>query len=102
MKSLTFSTDHPEYLAFFRRHVSRNSANKRRAVLEEVGLDAPTIDACFEDNQKGEEAVQAGLVKWSGGRYNKPPTWKVLIKAMEDAGFDEKYTDGLKKDLGLH
>ena len=101
MNSLTFSTDHPEYLAFFRRHVSRNSANKRRAVLEEVGLDAPTIDACFEDNQKGEEAVQAGLVKWSEGHY-KSPTWKVLIKAMEDAEFHKKYINGLKKDLGLH
>ena len=98
-----YFADHPEYLVLLRKHVSKIAAAKGSAVLAAVGLDTPTIEMCFQDNPRStEEAVQVGLVKWSGGRFKKPPTWKVLIKAMEDVGFDEKYTEGLKKDLGLH
>ena len=82
--------------------MSRIAAAKGSAVLAAVGLDAPTIEMCFQDYPRNtEEAVQVGLVKWSGGRYKKSPTWKVLIKAMEDAGIGEEHTDGLKRDLGL-
>ena len=103
MKSLTFSTDHPEYLVLLRKHVSRIAAAKGSAVLAAVGLDAPTIEMCFQDNPRStEEAVQVGLVKWSGGQYNKPPIWKVLIEAMEKAKIGDQYIDSLKRDLGLH
>ena len=82
--------------------MSRNSAGKARAVLEGVGLDTPTIDACFSAHpQNDEEAVQEGLTKWVGGQGHQPPTWSVLIEAMEYAGIAQQYIQGLKEELGL-
>ena len=43
VKSLLSSADCPRYLMLFRKHVSRRAADKGRAVLEGVGLDASTI-----------------------------------------------------------
>ena len=57
----------------FRKHVSRRAADKGMAVLEGVGLDATTIQTCFEDNpHKIEEVVQNGLTKWSEGQGLHP------------------------------
>ena len=68
VKSLSFSTDHPRHLMLFRTHISRRAAGKGRVVLEGVGLDAPTIAACFTAHPWNEEgAVQEGLTKWCGG-----------------------------------
>ena len=95
--------DRPDYLILFRTYVSRNAAGKGRAVLERVGLDSSAIEACFQSNPlKDEEAVQAGLIKWKdGSRQVFPPTWGVLIVAMEYAGIDQQYIAGLKTKLGL-
>ena len=95
--------DRPDYLILFRTYVSRNAAGKGRAVLEGVGLDSSAIEACFQGNPlKDEEAVQAGLIKWTdGGRKVFPPTWGVLIGAMEYAGVGQQYIAGLKTKLGL-
>ena len=86
----------------FRRHVSRAAAGKGRAVLEGVWLDAPTIEACFVNNpQKVEEAVQAGLTKWVEGKGHQPPTWRVLLEAMQYAEIDSQHIQDLKASLGL-
>ena len=85
----------------FRMYVSRKAANKGIAVLEGVGLDAPTIAACFSSYQKEEEPVQEGLIKWRGGKGFQPPTWGVLIEAIQYAQIEELAIDGLKKELGL-
>ena len=102
-KCLPLSADHPDYLVFFRIYVSRRAASKGRAVLEGVGLDAPTIDTCFEDHSKTvEEAIQTGLIKWSDGQSCKPPTWEVLLWAMAYAEIAQQDIAGLKTALGLH
>ena len=72
-----------DHLMLFRKHVSRKAAGKARAVLEGLGLDQPTIAACFTAHPLNEEeAVQEGLIRWCGGKGTQPPTWAVLIDAM--------------------
>ena len=102
VKSLSLPADHPGYLMLFRKHVSRRAADQGRAVLEGVGLDARTIQTCFMDHpQSVEGAVHAGLIKWSGGQ-GLPPTWEVLLQAMEYTDIGQQHIQELKKDLGLH
>ena len=103
VKKCLLSADHPDYLMLFRVHVSRRAAGKGRAVLEGVGLDAPTIDTCFEDHSKTvEEAIQTGLIKWSDGQSCKPPTWEVLLGAIAYAEIAQQDIARLKTALGLH
>ena len=65
INSLAPTADYPDHLMLFRTYVSRNAAGQARAVLEGVGLDSSTIDACFSAHPlNDEEIVQAGLVKW--------------------------------------
>ena len=87
---------------FLRKYVSRKAAGKARAVLEGVGLDSGTIEAFFQSNPLNEEgAVQAGLIRWKDGQ-GLPPTWEVLIEAMDYAEIAQQHIDDLKKKLGLH
>ena len=100
MKCRAFSADCPEHLILFRTYVSRKAATKGRAVLEGVGLLTETIDACFSSHPLDEEgAVQAGLTRWSGGQGRQPPTWEVLISAMEYADIAQQHIEDLKKEL---
>lgn len=102
VKCPSVSTDHQCYLMLLRNHVSRKAANKGRAVLEGVGLDATTIAACFAAHpQNEEETVQDGLTKWCGGKGFQPPTWKLLTEAMEYAAIARQEIEGLEKDLSL-
>ena len=101
MKCCAFSADHTDYLKLFRTFVSRKAATKGRAVLEGVGLLTETIDACFSSHPLDEEeAVQAGLTRWSGGQGRQPPTWEVLISAMEYAKIAQQHIENLRKELG--
>ena len=101
-KCLALSTGHPDHLILFRKYVSRKAAGEGRAVLEGVGLNSETIAACFNSHPLNEEeAVQAGLTKWCGGRGKKPPTWQVLFAAMEYAQIAEQHVHDLKKETGL-
>ena len=84
-----------------RSHVSRKAATKERAVLERVGLDMPTICACFQDFASEEEAVQAGLQKWIEGKGHQPPTWKVLFDAITYAEIAQQHINDLKEVLDL-
>ena len=103
MKSLPVIAEHREHLLLFRIHVSRTAASNGRAILEGVGLDTATIDACFVNNPNDVgESVQAGLKAWSGGQGRQPPTWDVLLRAMEYAEVPQRHIQGLKTDLGLH
>ena len=100
MKSLSFSTDRTNHLMLFRTYVSRRAAGKADAVLEGVGLDTATIKACeaahrFDD----EKIVQDGLTRWLGGKGTQPPTWHVLIAAMDYAVIDQQDIKGLKTAL---
>ena len=98
--SLSFSADHPCHLMLFRRHISRRAAGKGRAVLEGVGLDVPTIAACFTAHPlKEEEAVQEGLTKWCGGEGFQPPTWGVLVEAIEYANIAQQDIGALRRAL---
>ena len=101
-KCLPLSADRPDHLRLFRVYVSRKAAGKARAVLEGVGFNAPTIDACFSANPKSDEAaVQDGLAKWVEGKGIQPPTWSVLIQAMEYAEIAQQDIQGLKEKLSL-
>lgn len=92
--SLAARKDHAVLL---REYVSRKSAGRGRAVLEAVGLDVPSIDMCYADNPRSEEAaVQAGLLKWAESHN---ATWTVLIGAMENAEIAVWYIDKLKEEL---
>ena len=100
MKSLSFSADHPRHLMLFRRHISRRAAGKGRAVLEGVGLDVPTIAACFTAHpSNAEEAVQEGLTKWCAGAGFQPPTWRVLVEAIEYANIAQQDIGALRRAL---
>ena len=101
VKSFPSNADHPRHLMLLRKYVSRRAAGKGRAVLEGVGLDAPTIVACFTAHPLNEEgAVQEGLTKWCGGSSGfQPPTWRVLIEAMEYAVFAQYFVQNLIRDL---
>ena len=103
VKGLALSADCPDHIKLFRRYVSRKAAGKARAVLEGVGLETTTIDACSSAHPlNDEEIVQAGLVKWRDGQGNKqPPTWEVLISAMKYAGMAQQHTKELKGKLAL-
>ena len=102
LKRLAVAADRQDHLKLLRKYVSRNSAGKGRAVLEGVELDSDTIQACFQSNPlNDEEAVQAGLIKWKDGQ-GLPPTWEVLIEAMDYAKVAQQHIVGLKKKLGLH
>ncbi len=102
VKGLVLS-DCPDHIMLFRRCVSMKAAGKARAVLEGVGLETSTIDACFSAHPlNDEEIVQAGLVRWRDGQGNKqPPTWEVLISAMEYAGVAQQHVKELKGKLAL-
>ena len=102
VKGLALSADCPDHIKLFRRYVSRKAAGKARAVLEGVGLETSTIDACFSAHPlNDEEIVQAGLVKWRDGQGNKqPPTWEVLISAMCDKQVQTIW--GMCVTYGLH
>ena len=99
VKCCALSADHPDHLKLFRKYVSRKAATKGRAVLEGVGLLTFTIDACFSSHPLDEKAVQAGLTRWSGGQGHQPPTWEVLISAMEYAEIEQKHMEDLRKEL---
>ena len=101
VKSLSVSTDHTDYLKLFRIHVSRKAAGNGRAVLEGLGLDQTTIDQCISARPLNDEKiVQAGLIRWSGGNAGtQPPTWGVLIAAMEYALIHQQDIEGLKTSL---
>ena len=100
MKCLAFSADRPDHLILFRTFVSRQAAKKGRAVLEGVGLDSGTIEACFSKASE-EDAVQDGLIKWKDGQGTRPPTWQVLFDAIEYAHITQEHVQGLKRKLGL-
>ena len=100
VKHLSFSAEHPGYLILFRMHVSRKVADDWEALLDGVGLEMPTIKTCSENHSgEVESTVQAGLTKWCDGQSQQPPTWQVLLEAMDHAGIDPKNIDQLKKDL---
>ena len=98
VKCRAFSADHPNHLILFRKYVSRKAATKGRAVLEGVGLDSCTIQASF-NNASEEAAVQDGLIKWKDGQGSQPPTWEVLISALEYAEVAQKHIEDLRKEL---
>ena len=103
MNNIAFFTDRPRYAMLLRKHVSRTAANNWRAVLEGVGLDRATIQTCSENNPRNvEEAIQAGLSKWSEGDGVQPPTWGILVEAMEYANIAPQHIQGLKRNLSLH
>ena len=81
--------------------MSRKAANKVEAILEGVGLDTPTINACFTAHPlNAENAVQTGLTKWTEGQGTQPPTWSLLIEAMKYARIPQQDIAALKKALG--
>ena len=89
------------YPKLFRIHVSRKAAGKAKAVLEGVELDTDTIAACLSAHPLNDvEAVQEGLTRWCGGKGRQPPTWAVLVEAMEYAQIDQQAVQDLKEELG--
>ena len=98
VKCCAFSADRTDYLKLFRTFVSRKAATKGRAVLEGVGLDSCSIRASFNTASE-EAAVQDGLIKWKDGQGRQPPTWEVLISAMEYADIAQQHIEDLRKEL---
>ena len=100
VRCLAFSADRPDHLILFRKYVSRQAAKKGRAVLEGVGLQIEAINACFSSHPLDDEgAVQEGLTRWSSGQSYKPPTWEVLLYAMDYAHIAQRHIDNLRKEL---
>ena len=88
----------------FRKYVSKHARNKRRMqdVLKGVGLDPVTIAACASAHPFTiEETVQEGLVRWCESEGTQPPTWEVLLMAMESAKMTRQLIRGLEAELGM-
>ena len=101
VKSYPSNAEYPRYLILLRKYVSRRAAGNGRAVLEGVGLYAPTIATCFTAHPMNEAAaVQEGLTKWCEGHGTQPPTWDMLIDAMAYAEFAQQEIHDLKLELG--
>ena len=101
-KSSTSLAARKDHAVLLRKYVSRNSAGKGRAVLEYLEFDTVSIEMCYANNPRNEEeAVQCGLLKWTGSH---DATWKVLVGAMGQAGIAVQYIDKLKEELqkGAH
>ena len=99
--AISLSTGHKDYIRLFRIHVSRKAALKAKAVLEGLRLDQSTIDACISAHPlNDEEIVQDGLTRWCGGKGTQPPTWNVLIDAMDYADIAQQDIEELKRKLG--
>lgn len=98
VKRLSITTGHSDFQILFRKYVSKNASGKGRAVLEGVGLDVSTINACY-GRQPEEEAVQSGLHKWHEGQGRQPPTWTVLLHAMKLAEIHQRHSNALKLAL---
>ena len=80
--------------------MSRKAAGKVNAVLEGVGLEPETIRECINSHSHNdEEAVQDGLIRWKEGQGTQPPTWAVLVEAMEFSRIDQDSIRGLKVEL---
>ena len=102
VKGLALSADHPDYRMLFRQHVSRPAAGRVKALLEGVRLDEATIAACFSAHPlDDEEIVQDGLIRWTGGKGRQPPTWGVLLDAMEYANIAQQHVMQLRSKLGI-
>ena len=98
MKCRAFSAGRSDHLKLFRMYVSRKAATKGRAVLEGVELDSCSIQASFNSASE-EAAVQDGLIKWKDGQGRQPPTWEVLISAMEYSNIAQQHIENLRKEL---
>ena len=82
--------------------MSRKSVGKGKALLEGLGLDYRRMQKCFNNNPLNEEeAVQQGLTYWIDGEGFQPPTWKVLLEAMDYAIIGELHIRNLRTDLGV-
>ena len=82
--------------------MSRNTAGKGRALLEGLELDYRRIQDCFSANPLNEEeAVQQGLTYWIEDEGIQPPTWKVLLEAMDYAAISIHHIQNLRTDLGV-
>ena len=100
--AITLPADRKDHLMLLRKYVSRKARGKERGVLKGVQLASHTIDECFNDHPlDDEEAVQDGLTRWCEGLGTQPPTWGVLIAAMEHAEIELHSVRGLKERLGL-
>ena len=85
-----------------RKRVS-SKAGGGKALLEGLWLDTATIETCFRNNPLDVvEAVQDGMKRWLAGSGRQPPTWGVLLEAMDDAEFARQHIQDLKSDLSLH
>lgn len=68
--------------------------------LEGVAHDSATIEDYFCSNpQDEEEAIQACLIKWKNGRGFHPPTWEVLLDAMQYAEIAQHHMNNLNAQL---
>ena len=100
--SPSLSADRTDRLKLFRKHVSKKAAGRAKAVLEGLGFDVTTIKACETAHPLNEEEiVQDGLIRWCGGSAGtQPPTWNVLIEAMDYAEIAQQDIGELKQKLG--
>ena len=100
VKGCTVSVERCDHLELFRKYVSRNGAERGKAVLECLWLEEATIQLCFSSHPNNvEEAVQRGLKEWAGGQGKRPPTWEVLLQAMKDSNIAVQPINRLKAKL---
>ena len=65
--------------------------------MKELGLSHNSDMLHYPSNE--EEVVQEGLNKWCGSEGFQPPTWGVLIEAIEFANNAQQDIDALKRSL---
>ena len=81
--------------------VSRNAGDKWRSLLTHLGVPLAKYKALFEESQGNPiRACFEGLVFWrEGNEPCRPPTWSVLLEALERGAEKREYFRELEEDI---
>lgn len=88
----------------FQNLCEQQCSRQSKWVLEGIGLDTPTMDACFSAHPLSDEEIvhtsRAGqMERWPDLLPKQPPTWEVLITAMKNAKIDPMHSEELEESL---
>ena len=81
--------------------VSKNARNEWRSLLVHLGVPVVKCKALYDESLGNRiSACFYGLVYWRDGNEPcKPPTWSVLLEALEKGAEMREYAQRLREDL---
>ena len=81
--------------------VSKNAGDKWRSLLTQLGVPMAKCKAVYEESRGNPvSACFEGLVFWRDGNEPcRPPTWSVLLEALEKGAEKREYAKSLRQDI---